>query len=403
VIYLLCSYLIYQFSAHKISTGSSLSGLLALVLFSVTPMIQLLGFGLVPEFPLLLWALLIALLVNTISPASEPRQWLYLGLLFGLAGLTKYTAVLLVIGLALYWLLQRQLPAMLKQSGLYIAAGLALLVASPVFIWNYLHDWASFNYQINHAAGGEWQISDMLTALAVQLVTYSPVLVVGGVVALRNMPRPGMPGILACMACPILVFVLIGSGNGSTLPHWSLLGWSLLTPLVSHWLIEGWQHKSIRWLAYIGNGLALAVSLTLLLLLAFKPFSAIPSAAPAMRDLSGWKQAAAIAAQLSKQDASDDSVIMVSNWSQASRIAWYAWPQTVQVLDNRPGQFVYWYGAPDENTRGVLIRDNIDDDEDPANGYTKMGLHCVFVDDYAAKEDGVVINRFYFYTCAAAQ
>ena len=75
----------------------------------------------------------------------------------------------------------------------------------------------------------------------------------------------------------------------------------------------------------------------------------------------------------------------------------------MQVLDNRPGQFVYWYGAPDENTRGILIRENIDDDEDPAKGYTKMGLHCVFVDDYAAKEDGILINRFYFYNCAALQ
>lgn len=403
IIYLLCSYLIYHISANKISGGTPLSGLLALVLFSITPMIQLLGFGLVPEFPLLLWALLIALLTSTMGPDSGLRQWLCLGLLFGLAGLTKYTAVLLVIGLALFWLLQRRLPTMLRQPGLTIAAALALLVVSPVFFWNYLHDWASFNYQINHAAGGEWQFSDMLKALAVQLVTYSPVLVVGGIVALGNMPRPGMRGILACLACPILVFVLIGSGNGSTLPHWSLLGWSLLAPLVSHWLIEAWPSKPIRWFAYIGNGLALTVSLTLLLLLAFKPFSALPSAALAMRDLSGWKQAAGIASELSREDASGQSVILVRNWSHASRIAWYAWPDTVQVLDKRPGQFVYWYGAPDENTRGILIRENIDDDEDPAMGYTRMGLHCDFLEDYAAKEDGVVINRFYFYACAAVQ
>jgi 4-amino-4-deoxy-L-arabinose transferase-like glycosyltransferase len=401
-IYLLCSYLLYHIAANKLVGGSALKGLLALVLFSVTPMIQLLGFGLVPEFPLLLWALLIALLVNHLHSESELQYWLYLGLLFGLAGLTKYTAVLLVVGVACYWLLQGQLLTMLKQARLYLAVAVTVVVVSPVFIWNYLHDWASFNYQLDHTTAGEWEIGEAIKALAVQLLTYSPVLFAGGIVALKDISLAGMRGLLACLACPVLLFVLISSGNGYSLPHWSLLGWSLLAPSVSHWLVDNWQHRSIRRLAYFGNGLALTVSVLILIILAFKPLGALPWAAVALRDLSGWKQAAAIAAELGEELDPDNSVTLVSNWSQASRIAWYAWPRTVQVLDNRPGQFVYWYGAPNKDTQGVLIRDNIDDDEDPATPYIKMGLQCNYLRHYADTEDGVVINHFYFYFCESA-
>jgi 4-amino-4-deoxy-L-arabinose transferase-like glycosyltransferase len=401
-IYLLCSYLIYHIAANKLAGGCALKGLLALVLFSVTPMVQLLGFGLVPEFPLLLWALLIALLVDHLHSDSELKYWLGLGLLFGLAGLTKYTAVLLVAGVACYWLLQGQLLSMLKQRRLYLAVAVTLVVISPVFIWNYRHDWASFNYQLNHAAGGEWEIGEVIRALAVQLLTYSPVLLAGGLVALKNISHAGMGGLLVCLASPVLLFVIVSSGNGSSLPHWSLLGWSLLAPAVSHWLVDNWQRPSIRRLAYFGNGFALAVSVLLLIILAFKPLGTLPWAAVALRDLSGWKQAAAIASELGEELAPDNGVILVSNWSQASRIAWYAWPRTVQVLDHRPGQFVYWYGAPDTTTQGVLIRDNIDDDEDPTTPYIKMGLQCNYLQHYADSEDGKIINHFYFYFCQSA-
>ncbi len=121
LVYLACCTLLYRVSSTKINNGTAARGLLAVLLFSVAPIVPLLGFGLVPEFPLLLWALLLALVLADPAHHSSLGGRLVAGLLLGLAGLTKYTAVLLPAGVVLHWLLQRRLIAQLKQAGPYIA------------------------------------------------------------------------------------------------------------------------------------------------------------------------------------------------------------------------------------------------------------------------------------------
>ncbi len=398
-IYVLCSYLLYQIGSDRMQHGSGNKGLVAVILFSTTPMVQLLGFGLVPEFPLLLWTLLLAVLVSQQHRYQETGFWLCTGLLLGLAGLTKYTAILLVPGLALYWLIQGQLARVLKQPRAYLAIAMAVIVVSPVFAWNYRHDWASFHYQIDHAGGGEWELRELLRALGVQLLAYSPLVVIGGLIALKDIAQPGIRGLLVCLALPILLFVFVSSGNGASLPHWSLLGWSLLIPSLSHWLVEGWHQRSVRLLARFGTGVALVLSILILYLLAFKPLATMPWAALALRDVSGWKAAAIIANRLREQHFSEQGVIMVPNWSRASRIAWYGWPTPVQVLDDSPGQFVYWYGAVSPQTRGILIRDNVDEEDGPTSAFSKLGLWCDYLEQTTAVEQGIEVNRFYFYVC----
>lgn len=396
-IYIICCLLLYRISVSDRSTHSELQGLVAVGLFSLTPMVQLLGFGLVPEFPLLMWSLLIASAVIK-QEGGTLKFWLYLGLLFGLAGLTKYTAILLVPGLALYWLLQGQLPGILKSGQFYAGMLLAALLISPVLIWNMQNDWASFRYQLNHTAGGEWELVEVAKAFGVQILSYSLVLVIGGLIALRKIARPGRQGVLACMALPVIAFITISSGNGASLPHWSLLAWALLTPEISRWLIEGWQQRSIRWLGIVSSILALCLSATLLFLLAFKPLGSAPWMAPAMRDLVGWRSAAITAQELLARHPAG-TPLLVNNWSRASRIAWYAWPTPVQVLDPRPGQFAYWYGAVSSGSEGILIRDNLDADDQPMADYRKMGLSCKYIDQLMVDVDGVALNQFYFYSC----
>jgi len=400
LIYLACSALIYHIGARRLDGGSGATGLLAMALFSICPIVQLLGFGLVPEFPLLLWTLLIALRAENLTARSGLAGWLGFGVLVGLAGLSKYTAVLLLPSLAIYWLRSRELPGMLRTPGPYVAALAALLLISPVLWWNYRHDWASFAYQLEHAAGGEWRLSNVVVALLAQLLTYSPLLVAGGFIAFRDAAQPGMRGLLACIAVPVIVLVLAGAGNGDSLPHWSLVGWSVLTPSVSRWVIERWRCRRVRWLAGFGVGTSVAISSLALLLLAFKPFAMAPWAAPAVRDMIGWRAAAERARALVEERIGADGVILVRNWSRASRIAWYARPLPVQVLDHHGGQFAYWYGEPGPQTRAILIRDNIDGAADDT--YVKQGLTCQLLEHMVIEVDGVTINRFHFYQCAGS-
>lgn len=399
LIYLACCYLLYVLSARVLEGGTDKQGFITVLLFSLMPMVQLLGFGMVPEVPLLLIALLLVFAVLRLDHQPSLRNWLVLGLLLGLAGLTKYTAVLLVGGIGLYWLLNRQLLARLTSPGLWLGAAVALITITPVIGWNANHDWASFRYQIDHAAGGEWEFKEVLRAFAVQLVVYTPLILTAVLILSRDVRTHGPRQLLACMALPILVFVLAGSGNGKSLPHWALLAWCLALPSLAHWACHNWRSRGPRRFISFSTGMCTLLSVFVLVLLAFKPLGLIPSLAPTLTDLVGWKEAAQRASTLRKKHFKEDGVILLNNWSRASRIAWYAQPDTVQVLSTRPGQFAFWYGSPDADTVGILIRDNLDDDEDPNAPYSKLGLSCDFLESQNAEIGGTVVNRFYFYRC----
>ena len=126
---------------------------------------------------------------------------------------------------------------------------------------------------------------------------------------------------------------------------------------------------------------------------------------PAVRDLVGWKQAAEKASDLlatmDQRPGDEKPVLLVTNWSRASRIAWYAQPTPVRVISDRESQFTLWFGQPDQHTRGILIRDN---EDVPASGiYEKNGVHCQLIGEQPAKMDGILVNQFHFYRCSGSK
>jgi 4-amino-4-deoxy-L-arabinose transferase-like glycosyltransferase len=111
------------------------------------------GTWVVPDGPLLLglaiaaWAL--SRLFFLTSPDRSPvwGLWLLAGVGLGLAGLSKYSAVLSVAGLAAFVLMAPKQRRWLGHPAPYVAAAVALAMTAPVFIWNAQHGWASFQFQ----------------------------------------------------------------------------------------------------------------------------------------------------------------------------------------------------------------------------------------------------------------
>ena len=70
-------------------------------------------------------------------------------------------------------------------------------------------------------------------------------------------------------------------------------------------------------------------------------------------DLYGWK----IAAEKAKDIASERKIdsLAVHNWTLASRIAWYARPFPVKVVNSNLNQFDLWFGTIEKNERVLLI------------------------------------------------
>ncbi len=406
VLYALSSWQVFRLTNKLYPDGGNYQSLVAVLLLNSAPILQLMGWGLVPDAPLIVLALFAVELTLAISQHNKLRDWLLLGGVYGLAGLSKYTAVFLPLGMILF-LSQHQGLRWLKQSKPWLAALPALVIISPVLIWNSQHDWASFTYQLDHASGSSWELKDALAMQVVQMICYSILAYVAGIAATLFALRRGRSAdwLVIWSAWPFLLVTSWSAGNGEILFNWPALGWSLLAPLTAHWLCQSWHKLWVKIVAVISSLLAVGLIVFIFGFLAIKPLSHFPVMKAAVRDLVGWDQAAlrakTLLAEQEYHNGEKKPVLLLENWSRASRIAWYARPLPVQVLSGRNSQFSYWFGDADEQTRGILIRDN---EERPADGiFRKRGLVCHYMEALPGKMDGVTVNQFHFYRCEPDQ
>jgi 4-amino-4-deoxy-L-arabinose transferase-like glycosyltransferase len=86
-----------------------------------------------------------------LAESSNPRWWLAAGLFGGLSLLSKFTVVMFVPAVIAFMLVPDWRVRWLKSPYPYAATLIALIVFSPVLIWNAQHDWASFRFQMVRA------------------------------------------------------------------------------------------------------------------------------------------------------------------------------------------------------------------------------------------------------------
>ncbi len=320
---------------------------------------QALSLALLPDSVLLPLGLAAAAVLYRAAEQGRERHWLWVGLLFGLAGLAKYTAVTLAASAVLVVLVGQR--GQLRRPWPWLAVAIAAAAILPVLVWNGQHDWISFRYQLGHGVPGRrWELGRFALSQAGQLVAYGPLLYLLGIAAivggLRRWREPAVRFVLL-LALPALLLFVWSSGLEPTLPHWTLFGWALLTPLIAHWLLGAWQRRWVRVVAWLGGGYALLLALLLHSAL-FTPWLPFQPLRYPFADLYGWQAATARAEQLRlamEATAGPKPLLFAGNWSYASHIAWYARPVPVQVTDDTVGQSDLWYGSPAVGARGVMV------------------------------------------------
>jgi len=101
--------------------------------------------AMIPLAVAMLWSLV------RLHESGSPRWWLAAGLFAGLALLSKFTAIMLVPAVLAFALVPDWRRRWLLSPYPWAAALIALIVFSPVLIWNIAHDWASFRFQFVRA------------------------------------------------------------------------------------------------------------------------------------------------------------------------------------------------------------------------------------------------------------
>ena len=397
------SLLIHRLAQRLFPEDGPWIGPLAAGLLQLGLMFQLIGLGMLPEAPLLVFALASMLALLRALERDRPRDWLIFGLCLGLAGLSKYTAVTLVVTTLVFIAWQGRLR-ILATGGPWLAALTALVCILPVLYWNAMHDWLSFRYQLGHGfQPRDWQWLRFARTQAVQAAAWSPVLYLLALPALwAGLREHRHLGVRASLALALPVFGLFawGSGYEESLPHWTALGWAGSMPLMAHWL---WVRRGTPRARLLG-GAALAWSVPLILLLhseLFSPWLPFPEGKSPLWELHGWKEAAdratALRQEMATQATGSEPLLWVPNWSLAARLAWYARPLPVKVTDDRLDQFDLWFGPPRAGEGGVLVY------PEQFSGSVPAALarfrHCTESAPLDILRNGRHITRFHFHLC----
>ncbi len=97
--------------------------------------------ALIPFAVAMMWSLV------RLAESDDQRWWLAAGVFGGLSLLSKFTVVMLLPAIAAFMLVPGWRLKQLRSPYPWLAALIALLLFSPVLIWNYQHDWASLRFQ----------------------------------------------------------------------------------------------------------------------------------------------------------------------------------------------------------------------------------------------------------------
>ena len=343
LIFAAASYCAYLFIL-KITQSTRLS-LMSVLALNCSFMFNALGLMLLPDSLLLIFVFLLIFIAEKIDREKKPLDFILLGILLGLMGLAKYTSILLVPPLIIFFLMKKRYDVIFSRY-MFLAALIAFIFIIPVIYWNITHDFISFRYQGSHVFGSlATSFKNFFESLAAQFGAYSPFLFIiafyGFFKALRS------PNVYLRLAVlfggTIMVFFLLTSFSERTLPHWPSIFYLIFIPIGTYTLLQA-QEKWKRNFLYFSVGFSLVLTLFIYVELAGKFFT-FPDYKSPFRDIYGFpsilRQADGI---LKKEISAAPKAIAVSNWTMGSRAMYYNLPykNEVFVIDNRQDQFDVW-------------------------------------------------------------
>jgi hypothetical protein len=285
------------------------------------------------------------------SPESL-KAWCWAGVMLGLAFTSKYTSILLPVGVLIAFVSHRRLWPRFMEWGPYAACIIATLVFLPVLMWNARHGWISMAYQIEHGLGeaitlrGAWRHEGDLLGGQAGLAT--PILFVMIAIAVAKSLRPRLgpeKWMLAVVTTVFFGFFVYSAMRKRVEANWpapAYIGGVVLFACYQ------WSEVSKRWRA---AGIALAGVLSIAVYLhSLKPI--IPeSLLPARRDpigrAYGWREVAqavnrAAAAPL---PSGAKTYLAADRYQEASEIAFWSvgHPETFALnLGSRRNQYDLW-------------------------------------------------------------
>jgi len=333
------SLFIYAF-LYQINSNAKASFIAILALHAMF-MFNALFLMLMPDT--LLFVIIVPLMFAVINVEKEnsAKSWLILGVLMGLAGLSKYTAILFLPPIIFYFVIKKRYELFYSPKTV-MAAALALLIISPVLYWNIQNDWISFTYQSNHVVGDahiNWQ--GFAISLSREFGAYNPLLFPVAFYGLYKAFKSNNDHLFLSALFSIVLFLFFAYSSlyKTALPHWSALFYLLSVPIGSYYLYG----KSKAWSRYLKVAIIFGITLSLLIYIEIATkIVPLPNIKSLQVDIYGFQKVMQHANTQIKEPTKE--AIGVTNWTLASRAMVYNKPYKSKVflLDNRYDQFDLW-------------------------------------------------------------
>jgi hypothetical protein len=329
------------------------------------------GFAL-PDGPFLFFGLLTMAAASeaAVADPNRVRPWLWVGIAFGGALLSKYHAVFLPAGVVLFAAVTPGARRLLWSPGPYLAVAIGFAMFAPVVVWNAENGWASFVFQGGRAVGKGFKPEGLGAVLFGPIGYLLPwvwwLLVVAAATRLRHFRAVG--GVERLMVCltivPMLLFVAVGCVRW-VLPHWPLIAYVPLFPLAG----KAWAERAVlepEWSRRWVRRMAAAVLVIYAVGVAQGRFGLVkfPGKDP-LNDVSGW---ASVAAELDARGlvGTPNTFLMTTRWFDSGQLA-FAVRDRMPVLNYNAADargFAFW-STPDQwvGWDGVLVTTNKDESE----------------------------------------
>ena len=262
-----------------------------------------------------------------------------MGLFLGVGELSKLHAGLLGLAIAAALLATRDGRRALASPWPWAAAALAVVLASPMLVWNATRGWPTFAFQAQHGMRGQsFSSVRLLASMGGQMAYVSPLLLAAAVAPAWRGLRAGTESgaarlALALSALPVVAFFTLSAAlTPGALPHWTAPAWLsamlLLAAAGSRWLRPA-------------VALGFAMSAVLALALPFAPrFVGTP-----LDELRGWKEAVEAARRIDPE-----ARLATTHWMALGHLGWYAEEPLAYVSDRPSGASFY---PPDQPAGGL--------------------------------------------------
>lgn len=393
IVSLLVSVIIWQLSLQLFRSERVAAGSIAL--FNVYPQTMLGMIVISPDIPVLLfWSISIYIFWQIIL-TQKTWLWFALGLTFGLALLSKYTAILMV-PCALIYLLLTDDRRWLRTIYPYLSLAIGLLCFFPVLLWNSQHEWVSFSFQLKNGLGGEsYSLDKVAEYIGGQLLVVGPVVwplgIYAGIVGIRR--RDKETALLLAAALPVILFFGLSSLKKAAGPNWPGFAYFTFCMLVTHFCLSG--NSRVRrslWSSAVVSSLLLSAVVTLharFNLIPLDRYSKEMAAADATNAFHGWRE---LAAELEKYPGREFAV--TPSHQLSAEIIYYTDTKLVAQtsLRTRPSQFNMWRSPNDSGRTDGLYVWSVDDYIGPDGSFFAAASQS---DSFHIYRDGLPIRTYH--------